>query len=155
LKTDLEYLEIALAEAREASNKGEVPIGCVIVGEGGRIISRGHNLRETTRDPTSHAEMVALRGSAHQFESWRVERATLYVTLEPCPMCLAASSQARIERIVYAAKDAKGGALSLGYTIHEDTKLNHQFKVEYLPVAEAELILKEFFKARRLEKKSI
>lgn len=109
----------------------------------------GHNRRETDQNPVSHAEIEALVQAARTMKSWRLAGCTLYVTLEPCPMCLAACQQARIKRVVYGAQDPKGGALSLGYRLHEDTRTNHRFEVQHLPVAQCGAILSEYFALKR------
>ena len=116
----------AIAEARLAEAKGEVPVGCVIVIDD-RVVGRGHNLRETTQDPTAHAEMIAMREAAAAVGSWRLEGATCYVTLEPCPMCAGALVNARMARVVYGADDPKAGATTTLYTIGTDARLNHRF----------------------------
>ena len=124
-----EWMQLALAEADEAAAKGEVPVGCVLVASDGTELARGHNLRESERDPTAHAEMVALRAAARRVGGWRLEGATAYVTLEPCVMCAGALVHARVARVVYGCDDPKGGALSTLYTIGDDARLNHRFEV--------------------------
>jgi len=110
--TDCEYMRIALALARDAFNSGETPVGAVIVSRDGRIIGKGRNNRELTGDITAHAEIEALRSAAANVGSWRIPEATLYVTLEPCPMCASAIIQARLSRVVFGACDTVGGAVS-------------------------------------------
>jgi tRNA(adenine34) deaminase len=117
----------ALREADEAAAKGEVPVGCVIVSRDGLVLGRGHNLRETTDDPTAHAEMVAIRAASTVLGDWRLEDATAYVTLEPCPMCAGALVHARVARVVYGADDRKAGAVRSLYAIGTDPRLNHRF----------------------------
>lgn len=138
----------ALALARRAAEQDEVPVGAVVVHQG-NIIGRGYNLRESANDPLGHAELMALADASKNLESWRLLECELFVTLEPCPMCLAACQQARIKRLVYGAADPKGGALSLGYRLHEDSRFNHRFSVEYQPDAECSRILSEFFRLKR------
>jgi len=121
---DLELMRQALEEARLALQEGEMPVGCVIA-RGGEIIARGHNEREQTNDPTAHAEIVAMRRAAQALGSWRLEGCTLCVTLEPCPMCAGAISQARLERLVYGAADEKYGCAGSVYRIPEDPAFNH------------------------------
>ncbi len=145
-------LQIALEEARKAAALDEVPVGAVVM-QGDRIVARGHNLRETEQDPMGHAELAALRAAARELGSWRLEGCTLYVTLEPCPMCLAACQQARVEQVIYGAHDPKGGALSLGYKLHEDARTNHRFAVEYRETPECGRVLSEFFKKKRAKTK--
>lgn len=142
---DLKYLDMALELAREAALNDEVPVGAVIVREN-KIIGSGYNLRESRQDPLAHAEMVAIAAAARELGSWRLVDCELYVTLEPCPMCLAASQQARVSRIVYGAEDLKGGALSLGYRMHEHPKTNHRFQVAHAPHPECGQILRDFFR---------
>lgn len=142
------YLKEALKEAQKAFEMDEVPVGAILVREG-QILSKSHNFRETLQSPISHAEIHALMKAAQREGSWRLDQCTLYVTLEPCLMCISAMSQARIKKCIYGAEDKKGGALSLGYFIHEDTRLNHRFEVEYLKVEECGNILTKFFKNKR------
>ncbi len=147
------YLHEALALARAAAGAGEVPVGAVIVHQG-QIIGRGANTRETAQDPLGHAEIVAIHEAAARLGSWRLLECDLYVTLEPCPMCLAACQQARIRKVVYGAKDEKGGALCLGFHVHDHPGMNHRFEVVHSPMEECSRILKAFFSKRREEKKS-
>jgi len=118
----------AIREARKAWDIDEVPVGAVIVHEG-RIIGRGHNLRERLNDPTAHAEMIALTAAAEALGTWRLGGATIYVTLEPCPMCAGALVNARIDRLVYGATDPKAGACGTLYEIPSDGRLNHRLDV--------------------------
>ena len=147
------YLSAALALAIEAESRGEVPVGAVVVHEG-VIIGRGSNHREEKNDPMGHAEMIALREAATHLNSWRLLDCDLYVTLEPCPMCLSACQQARVRKVVYAAKDEKGGALCLGFHVHNDVRLNHQFEVVYEPRDDCSQVLKDFFARRRRTQKN-
>ena len=126
--SDVAWMREALAEARAAEACGEVPVGCVVVVDGA-IVGRGHNLRESLQDPTAHAEMVALREAAARLGSWRLEGASAYVTLEPCPMCAGALVHARVARVVQGADDPKAGATSTLYTIGTDPRLNHRFEL--------------------------
>ncbi len=142
----------AFRAAEKAYAQNEVPVGAIVV-QGGKIIGRGHNLRETLQDPLSHAEIHALQGASQKLKAWRLEGCTLFVTLEPCPMCLSACQQARVDRVVYGAKDPKGGAITLGYKVHEDLRMNHRFSAEYLETPECEKILKDFFRETRSKKK--
>lgn len=143
------WLDQALEQARIAALADEVPVGALVVSPSGEVLGVGRNRREELEDPTSHAELEAIREAARKLGTWRLIGCTLVVTLEPCPMCLGASQQARIARIVYGAADLKGGALSLGYTLHSDTRLNHRFQVEHHPHPESGLILSDFFKKKR------
>jgi len=125
---DLRYMQAALRQADRASALGEVPIGAVVVAAG-RIVGRGHNLRESRHDPTAHAEVIALRQAARKLQSWRLEGATLYVTCEPCPMCAGALVLARVKRLVYGCDDPKAGAVKSLYRLLEDRRLNHRVEV--------------------------
>lgn len=138
----------ALALARRAAQEDEVPVGAVVVHQG-KVIGRGYNRREQEQSPLGHAELMALGEAARQLGSWRLVDCVLIVTLEPCPMCLSASQQARVATILYGATDPKGGALSLGYRLHEDARTNHRFPVYFHPVAECGEVLKNFFRRKR------
>ena len=122
------WMDVALAEAEEAVAKGDVPVGAIVVHEG-RVIGRGHNLREVEQDPTAHAEMIAIRQAARELGSWRLEGCTVYVTLEPCPMCSGAMVLSRIHRCVYGASDPKGGFLGTLADLSAFEGLNHRFEV--------------------------
>jgi tRNA(adenine34) deaminase len=142
------WMAEALREAYLAEAKDEVPVGAVVVVDG-KVVGRGHNLRESTKDPSSHAELLAIRDAAKHLDSWRLIGAEVYVTLEPCPMCLGAMQLARVSRVVYGAKDPKGGALSLGYALHQDLRLNHRFACDLESDAFCSDVLKDFFKKKR------
>lgn len=129
LGTDIEYMKLALEQARLAGELGEVPIGAVVVCDG-RVVASAHNRREIDADPAGHAEFIALKEAAAVLGRWRLSDATVYVTLEPCPMCAGLMHQARIARCVYGASDPKAGALGSLYDLHADTRLNHTFEVE-------------------------
>jgi tRNA(adenine34) deaminase len=139
----------ALALAREAAAAGEVPVGAVAVLEG-RIVGRGANRRETDRDPTAHAELLAIQEAARSLGRWRLTGVTLFVTLEPCAMCAGAMVLARIDRLVYGAADPKAGAAGSLADLTQDPRLNHRFPVER-GVREGECgdLLRDFFRARR------
>jgi tRNA(adenine34) deaminase len=122
------YMRAALMEAQAADEEDEVPVGAVIV-HGGRIIASARNQRETLNDPTAHAEILALTQAAASLGSWRLLDCTLYVTLEPCPMCAGAIVQARIPHVVYGTTDPKAGACHTLFTITNDPRLNHQCQV--------------------------
>jgi tRNA(adenine34) deaminase len=126
---DEDWMKLALSEADAAARLSEVPVGAVLVGADGTALARGHNLRETLFDPTAHAEMVALRGGSRQIRSWRLDGATLFVTLEPCAMCAGALILARVKRVVFGCVDPKAGALVSLYELGKDTRLNHRFEV--------------------------
>lgn len=138
----------ALELARKAAQEDEVPIGAVVV-IGGKIVGRGHNLKETHQNPLLHAEIIAIQEASKQLGTWRLLGAELVSTLEPCPMCLAVSVQARIQKITFGAWDPKGGALSLNYRLDQDPRLNHQIQVNFEESKEASDILKKFFKGKR------
>lgn len=149
LQIDQYYIQQALIEAEKAASIGEVPIGAVLVWEN-QIIARAHNLRETTGDPTAHAEILAMREAATVRHHWRLSGGILYTTLEPCPMCAGAMIQARIQRLVFGAYDPKGGAAGSLMDILRDERLNHQVHIT-AGILEDECgnILKEFFRERR------
>ena len=126
--SDEEFMREALAEGALAAARGEVPVGAIAVLDD-RIIGRGHNLRETARDPSAHAELIAMRAAAAYLSSWRLVDVTLYVTLEPCPMCAGAIVNARVPRVVYGADDPKAGAVRSLYQLLEDPRLNHRAQV--------------------------
>jgi tRNA(adenine34) deaminase len=139
----------ALALAREAGERGEVPVGAVAVLEG-RIVGRGANARESARDPTAHAELLAIQEAARTLGRWRLSGVTLVVTLEPCTMCAGAMVLARIDRLVYGAPDPKAGAVGSLMDLSQDPRLNHRFPVERGVLAEeAGELLRAFFRARR------
>jgi tRNA(adenine34) deaminase len=146
--TDEGWMELALLEARQAAAEGEVPVGAVLVVDG-REVAHGHNRTIADADPTAHAEMLALRAGATALGNHRTG-GSLYVTLEPCLMCMGALVQARVERLVFAARDPKAGAAASLYRVAEDERLNHRFAVDEGPLAaEAGRLLTEFFRARR------
>lgn len=149
LQLEERWMRYALEEARAAFDEGEVPVGAVIVHDG-RVIAAAHNQRETLNDPTAHAEMIAITQAAEQLGSWRLLDCTLYVTLEPCPMCAGAIVQARLPTIVYGTTDPKGGACHTLYQITQDSRLNHQCSVlGGVLKDECRLILQEFFAQQR------
>lgn len=122
-------MRVALAEADAAADVGEVPVGCVVVDAHGRELARGRNAREAQADPTAHAELIAVREAAARSLSWRLDGATAYVTLEPCPMCAGAFVLARVGRVVFGCRDPKSGALESMFGIGVDQRLNHRFDV--------------------------
>jgi tRNA(adenine34) deaminase len=149
LEADVTFMEAALAEARAAAERGEVPVGAVLVAEG-RIVSRAGNRTIADCDPTAHAEIIALREAARALGNYRLLGASLYVTIEPCAMCAGAMIQARIARLIYGADDAKAGAIRSCFSILDHPQLNH--RVEVTPgirADEAAAVLKDFFAARR------
>ncbi|MBI5234856.1 MAG: nucleoside deaminase [Deltaproteobacteria bacterium] len=150
---DAFFMAKAIKEAQKAANKGEVPIGAVMVRDQ-EVICAAHNLRESGQDPLAHAEMIVLRRASKQLKSWRLEATTLYVTLEPCLMCMGAIIQARVPRLVFAAFDPKAGACGTLYDLSNDSRLNHRVRVTSRVMEhEATSLLKGFFKALRKEKR--
>jgi tRNA(adenine34) deaminase len=148
---DEQWMRAAIAEARLAEARGEVPVGAVIVHEG-QIIGRGHNERESSQDPTAHAEMIAIREAARALGSWRLIDTTLYVTLEPCPMCAGALVNARVPRVVWGCNDPKAGATETLYKIGSDPRLNHQFECTAGVLREeSSVLLSAFFAAIRAQ----
>lgn len=142
-------MRTALREAEKAVRADEVPVGAVIVHDG-RIIGRAHNQRELLKDPTAHAEMIAITQAAAALESWRLQETVLYVTLEPCLMCAGAIVNARIPRVVFGARDERAGACGSLYQVGLDARLNHRFKVEGgVMEAECAALLQEFFRGKR------
>jgi tRNA(adenine34) deaminase len=150
---DCEFMRQALREAERALAEDEVPIGAVIVKEG-RVIAAAHNQREQLHDPTAHAEMIAITQAAGELGDWRLEGCTLYVTLEPCPMCAGAIVLARLPRVVYGAADPKAGAVATLYQLLNDARLNHRAEVcGGMMVDECGSLLTRFFAAKRSEGK--
>lgn len=151
--TDEKWMRHALREAEQAASIDEVPIGAVVVCDE-RIIGRGHNQREQLHDPTAHAEMIAITAAAESLADWRLEQCTIYVTLEPCPMCAGAIVLARIARLVYGASDPKAGACDSLYRITSDARLNHRVPTESGIFAdECGRLLTQFFADRRADGK--
>jgi tRNA(adenine34) deaminase len=143
------FMSLALREAEQAFREDEVPVGAVIVRDG-RVIASAHNQREQLHDPTAHAEMIAITQAAESVRSWRLDGCTLYVTLEPCPMCAGAILLARIPAVVYGATDPKAGAVDSLFHLLSDPRLNH--RVQVIPHVMAETcggILSRFFQAKR------
>ena len=146
---DVRFMDEALAEARLAGTEGEVPIGAVVVVEG-RIVGRGRNAREARQDPTAHAEVLAIQQAAKALGRWRLSGATVYATLEPCPMCAGALVNARVDRLVYAVEDPKAGATGTLCDIARDARLNHRLEVQRgVRAEECAALLRGFFRERR------
>ncbi|MFK5710367.1 tRNA adenosine(34) deaminase TadA [Lysinibacillus boronitolerans] len=153
-EADRLFMKQALEEAQHAALLGEVPIGAVLVYQG-KIIARAHNLRETTQNATTHAELLVIQEACKKIESWRLEDTTLYVTLEPCPMCAGAILQSRVPRVVYGARDQKAGCVDSLYHLLNDERFNHECDVtEGILAEECGQILTDFFKALRDRKKA-
>jgi tRNA(adenine34) deaminase len=141
---------LALAEARLAASEGEVPIGAVIVDGEGNVVASNHNRREQNSDATAHAEMLVISAASQEQRDWRLTDSTLYVTLEPCPMCAGAAVAARIGTIVYGAADPRAGAAWTLYNIPQDARLNHRCEMrEGVLAEEASALLGQFFQERR------
>ena len=150
---DRRFMRLAIEEARKAEALGEVPIGAVIVKDG-EVIARAHNLRETSQNAVTHAELSAIQDACKEIGSWRLEETTLYVTLEPCPMCSGAILQSRIPRVVYGARDPKGGCVDSLYRLLNDPRFNHECEVtEGVLADECGDMLTSFFRSLREKKK--
>ena len=153
-RDDFFFMKQAIREARKAMEVDEVPIGAVVV-MGGRVIARAHNLRETLQDATAHAELLAIRKACEVLGTWRLIGCTLYVTLEPCPMCAGAIILSRVDRVVFGAKDPKGGACGSLINLPADERFNHRPEVVAGVLAdECGDILKKFFRSKRISQKS-
>lgn len=147
---DEKFMRVALREAEQAAEEEETPVGAVIVHQG-QIIGRGHNQRERLSDPTAHAEVIALTAAAAHLQTWRLNECTLYVTLEPCPMCAGALTQARVSRLVYGAADPKAGACGTLFRLHDDPRLNHRFPaIGGVLGDECGELLTAFFRGKRM-----
>jgi tRNA(adenine34) deaminase len=146
---DESFMRLALREAERAFEAEEVPVGAVIV-HAGKVIGKGFNQREKLEDPTAHAEMLAITAAAQALGDWRLEDCTLYVTLEPCPMCAGAIVNARVKRVVFGASDPKAGACGSLMNVVQDARLNHRVElVAGVLAEETGAILKQFFRTRR------
>ena len=153
-KLDKKYMDLALAQAQQAESLGEVPIGAVLV-INDQLIAAAGNRRELWQDPTAHAELIVLREAAKRMESWRLDEATLYVTLEPCVMCMGGIILSRIARLVYGARDPKAGAVGSIYNLAVDERFNHNVEVtEGVRGKECGDILTTFFRQLRHKKKA-
>lgn len=153
MEQDHYYMRLAIEEAEQAAAKGEVPIGAVIVHQG-EVIARAHNLRETTQNAVTHAELLVIQEACQKLGNWRLEDTILYVTLEPCPMCAGAILQSRIPRVVYGARDAKAGCVDSLYRLLNDERFNHQCEVtENVLADECGGLLTQFFRTIRDNKK--
>ncbi|MGH7929875.1 MAG: tRNA adenosine(34) deaminase TadA [Candidatus Binatia bacterium] len=154
-ETDIDgsHMRLALEEARKAAEKGEVPVGAIMA-RAGEVIGRGHNQRETLRSPLAHAEILAIQQASSRLRTWRLSECDLYVTLEPCVMCVGAILQARIRRLVFGCLDAKAGAVESLFGLCDDSRLNHRLPATGgLLACESADLLARFFKALREAKK--
>jgi len=151
---DIFYMFQALNEAKKAQALGEVPIGAVLVHQS-QVLTRKHNQKEKTQDPTAHAEILCLQNASRRLGNWRLVHATLYVTVEPCVMCVGALLQARVGRVVFGCREPKMGALRSVYQLNDNHKLNHQFLVEEgLLEEQCRSLMQSFFKQKRLTSSS-
>lgn len=151
--SDEKYMEIAMEEARKAEALGEVPIGAIIVRDG-EIIGRGYNRREIDRDPLAHAELLAIKEASDTLGGWRLLNSTLYVTLEPCPMCAGAIVQSRIIRVVYGTQDPKAGCAGTLMNLLQDPRFNHQVEItQGICERECAALLTSFFRHLREKRK--
>ncbi len=147
------YMELAIAEAKEAAVREDVPVGAVVVC-GDRVVGRGFNRREELQNPLSHAEILAIEEAAKTLQKWRLTECEIYVTLEPCIMCVGAILQARLQRLVFGCLDAKAGAVESLYRLCEDERLNHRLPVSGGVLAQpCALLLEDFFSELRVRKK--
>ena len=154
LNQDEQWMKEAIAEAKKAERLGEVPIGAVVVKEG-VIIGRGHNLRETQHNPVSHAEIIAIQQASQALNAWRLLDCTLYVTLEPCPMCAGAIVQSRIKRVVYGTDDPKAGCAGTLMNLLQEPRFNHETELTgYVLQTECANLLTEFFRELRMRRKN-
>ena len=150
---DVAYMKIALSEAQKASEMGEIPIGAILVLDG-EIIAKAHNMRETWQDATAHAETIVIREACKNLKRWRLTGATLYVTIEPCPMCAGAIVMSRISRLVYGSPDSKAGAAESLFNVVNNPALNHMVEVTSgVCSEECTQVMKDFFKKRRSDNK--
>ncbi len=148
---DQHFIQLALQQAALAPAIGEIPIAAVLVHQG-HVLATAHNYREVSQDPTAHAEMIVIRKAAEQLGTWRLTDTTLYVTLEPCPMCAGAIVQARIARLVFGARDPKAGACGSIFDIPAERRLNHRVEVTGgILEQESQTLLQDFFRRLRLE----
>lgn len=156
MEDDSYYIAMALEEAKKAGQKGEVPIGCVVVTETGEVISAAHNLTISRSDPTAHAEILAIRKAAEVTANYRLSGFTLYVTIEPCIMCMGAIIHARFSRVVFGAYDEKWGAAGSLFNLANDKRLNHVLEVvSGVCATESRELIQTFFKVRRKEKRAL
>lgn len=153
LEEDERWMQVALQEAEVAAQKGEVPVGAVVV-HNGQLIAKSHNLRELNKDPLAHAELLAIAEAAEHLDRWRLIDCTLYVTLEPCPMCAGAIVNSRLDRIVFGASDPRAGSCGSILNIVEDERLNHRPEVTRgILQPQCSEILSNFFRALRAKRK--
>ena len=146
----IQFMELALQEAEKAGQIGEVPVGAILVSENGEILSAAHNQTITKADPTAHAEILAVRQAAHKIDNYRLLNTTLYVTVEPCIMCMGAIVHARISKVVFGTSDPKWGAAGSLYNYAEDDRLNHRVEIAAGVCADnCRRLMQDFFRAKR------
>lgn len=149
MNNDEKYMLAAIKEAYKAQVIDEVPVGCVIVKDN-KIIARGHNLRETKKDSTMHAEIIAIRKACKKLSNWRLNGCSIYITIEPCTMCAGAIMWSRFDKVVYGAKDTKGGAIVSSFHLFDSTNINHHPEiVGGILESECSSIIKNYFKNKR------
>ena len=146
----IEMMKVALTEAQRARKKGEVPIGAVLVSHNHQVLAAAHNRTITLNDPTAHAEILALRSAAAKIGNYRLLNTSLYVTVEPCPMCMGAAIHARVSRVIFGTRDSKWGAAGSLYNFAEDQRFNHQLEViEGVCKSDCKSLVQEFFRQKR------
>jgi tRNA(adenine34) deaminase len=150
LKDYIWYMKIALEEAEQAYRVDEVPVGAVIIDSVGQVISKASNLKEKTSNPCGHAEILAIQEACSKTRDWRLSEHTLIVTLEPCPMCMSAAIQSRLQKVIFGAYDPKGGSISIGINVHNNERLNHKMTIiGGLEHYRCSKLLSEFFTQKR------
>jgi len=146
----IDFMNLALSEASKAGQKNEVPIGAVLIAENDELLSVAHNNTITLKDPTAHAEILALRSAAAKIGNYRLLKTTLYVTVEPCPMCMGALMHARVSKVVFGTRDPKWGAAGSLYNLAEDRRFNHQPEIiEGICESECKKLMQDFFREKR------
>jgi tRNA(adenine34) deaminase len=146
------HMQSALIEAEKAYHNNEVPVGAIILDDAKKIVAEAHNDKEKSKNPCGHAEILAIQQACKKLNDWRLNDHTLYVTLEPCPMCMGAIIQSRIKKVVFGAYDLKGGALSVGLNIHQNSALNHEVEIiGGIRHFECSKLLSDFFRLKRGE----
>jgi tRNA(adenine34) deaminase len=146
----IDFMNLALSEARKAGQKNEIPIGAVLIDANDELLSAAHNKTIILKDPTAHAEILALRSAAEKIGNYRLLKTTLYVTVEPCPMCMGALLHARVSRVVFGTRDPKWGAAGSLYNLAEDHRFNHQLEIiEGICKSECQKLMQDFFRQKR------
>ena len=146
----IDFMNLALSEAGKAGQKNEIPIGAVLIAENDELLSAAHNRTIILKDPTAHAEILALRSAAEKIGNYRLLKTTLYVTVEPCPMCMGALLHARVSRVVFGTRDPKWGAAGSLYNLAEDHRFNHQPEIiEGICKSECKKLMQDFFRKKR------